>query len=86
MPLLAIELVGIYSIVSAEKEKINLYYLFSGMWMGIGFLVKGFMIFAYTGNYFYCLGAEVSAFFKIVFGGFYYWLDSSDHMDCFIGS
>ena len=45
MPLLAIELVGIYSIVSAEKEKINLYYLFSGMWMGIGFLVKGFMIF-----------------------------------------
>ena len=45
MPLLAIELVGIYSLVNVEKEKVNLYYLFSGMWMGIGFLVKGFMIF-----------------------------------------
>ena len=45
MPLLAIELLGIYSLVNVEKEKVNLYYLFSGMWMGIGFLVKGFMIF-----------------------------------------
>lgn len=45
IPLLAIELVGIYSITKAEKEKPGVFHVISGMWMGIGFLIKGFMIF-----------------------------------------
>ena len=45
IPLLAIELVGIYSIAKAEKEKPGVFHVISGMWMGIGFLIKGFMIF-----------------------------------------
>ena len=45
MPLLAIELVGIYSITRADKERPDLFHVVSGMWMGIGFLIKGFMIF-----------------------------------------
>ena len=45
IPLLAIELVGIYSMTKAEKEKPGVFHVISGMWMGIGFLIKGFMIF-----------------------------------------
>ncbi len=45
MPLLAIELIGIYSIAKAEKEKSDVFHVISGVWMGIGFLIKGFMIF-----------------------------------------
>ena len=45
MVLLAIELVGIYSIANSEKNKPDFYHMISGMWIGIGFLIKGFMIF-----------------------------------------
>lgn len=45
MPLLAIEVIGIYSIAKSEKEKSDAFHIISGLWMGIGFLMKGFMIF-----------------------------------------
>ena len=45
MPLLAIELIGIYSLAMAENRKDDVHHLFSGMWIGMGFLMKGFMIF-----------------------------------------
>ena len=45
MPLLAIELIGIYSIAKVEKEKSGVFDVISGLWIGIGFLIKSFMIF-----------------------------------------
>ena len=45
MPLLSLEMIGIYSLTTNNKKYLNIYNFFSGFWIGLAFLIKGVMVF-----------------------------------------
>ena len=44
MPLLALELVGVYSFLKSSLSKANIWLFLSGLWIGLAFMLKTFMV------------------------------------------